>query len=175
MQRIHKLLLAAGLVGTIGQAHASLPAMANVSNEVELQITNEEVAEEQAINREFDVAERDGAETVKVAALGDLQIGERPAASGRCRPMHGVASWYGSGRKTANGEPFNPNGLTAAHRTLPFGTMVRVTNHRNGRSVTVRINDRGPFIGGRSIDLARGAARAIGMSGTQSVSMEACL
>jgi rare lipoprotein A len=75
----------------------------------------------------------------------------------------GMASYYKSGRLTANGERFNPNGLTAAHRSLKFGTKVRVTNLRNGRSVIVRINDRGPFIGGRIIDLAYGAARAVGM------------
>ncbi len=81
----------------------------------------------------------------------------------------GTASWYGSGHRTANGERFNPNGLTAAHRSLPFGTMVRVTNEANGRTVVVRINDRGPFVGGRIIDLSRGSARAIGMSGTSRV------
>ncbi len=78
----------------------------------------------------------------------------------------GVASYYGRrfhGRLTANGERFNMNAMTAAHKTLPFGTRVRVTNPRNGRSVTVRINDRGPFIRGREIDLSRGAAERIGM------------
>ena len=72
----------------------------------------------------------------------------------------GIASWYAHGRKTANGERFNPGAMTAAHRSLPFGTRVLVTNRTNGRSVVVRINDRGPFIAGRQIDLARGAARA---------------
>lgn len=75
----------------------------------------------------------------------------------------GMASYYKSGRKTANGERFNPNGFTAAHRSLKFGTKVRVTNLRNGRSVVVRINDRGPFVRGRIIDLAYGAARAVGI------------
>jgi rare lipoprotein A len=75
----------------------------------------------------------------------------------------GMASYYKSGRKTANGERFNPNGFTAAHRSLKFGTRVRVTNLRNGRSVVVRINDRGPFVGGRIIDLAYGAAMAVGL------------
>jgi rare lipoprotein A len=66
-------------------------------------------------------------------------------------------SFYSDGSRTANGEPFDPNGLTAAHKTLPFNTMVRVTNLANGKSVTVRINDRGPFVSGRCLDLARGA------------------
>jgi rare lipoprotein A len=85
----------------------------------------------------------------------------------------GVASYYKSGRVTANGERFNPRGLTAAHRTLKFGTKVRVTNLKNGRSVVVRINDRGPFIRGRIIDLAYGAATAVGLhkSGVAKVSV----
>ena len=86
----------------------------------------------------------------------------------------GHASWYKMGKVTANGERFNPNGLTAAHRTLPFGTRVRVKNLKNGRSVVVRINDRGPFIKGRVIDLALGAARKIGLhrSGTARVALQ---
>lgn len=91
--------------------------------------------------------------------------------------MRGRASWYGyrfHGRRTANGERFNATEYTAAHRNLPFGTKVRVTNLRNGRSVVVRINDRGPYVGGRIIDLSKAAARAIGMlySGTAPVRME---
>lgn len=78
----------------------------------------------------------------------------------------GIASVYAySGEKTASGEKAHPGGLTAAHRTLPFGTKVKVTNKRNGRSVTVRINDRGPFVHGRIIDLTPAAARALGFSG----------
>jgi rare lipoprotein A len=76
----------------------------------------------------------------------------------------GMASYYKSGKVTANGERFNPHGLTAAHRKLKFGTKVRVTNMRNGKSVVVRINDRGPFIGGRVIDLSLGAAKVIGLT-----------
>lgn len=75
----------------------------------------------------------------------------------------GYASYYGSGYRTANGERFKPYELTAAHRSLPFGSRVRVTNLQNGRSVIVRINDRGPFIRGRIIDLSVGAAEQIGM------------
>ena len=83
----------------------------------------------------------------------------------------GMASWYGSGRRTANGERFLPNGLTAAHPSLKFGTRLKVVNERNGRSVIVRVNDRGPFVHGRIIDLARGSAKAIGMDGTSYVSI----
>ncbi|MGK7943721.1 MAG: septal ring lytic transglycosylase RlpA family protein [Microcystaceae cyanobacterium] len=89
----------------------------------------------------------------------------------------GTASWYGPGfhgRRTANGERYNQHGLTAAHRHLPFGTRVRVTNLRNNRSVVVRINDRGPFVGGRIIDLSAGAAKQIGVyhSGIAPVKVE---
>lgn len=77
----------------------------------------------------------------------------------------GTASWYHEGKRTANGERYNPDGVSAAHRSLPFGTRVKVTHKRTGRSIIVRINDRGPFIRGRIIDLSRGAKRQIGMGG----------
>jgi rare lipoprotein A len=82
----------------------------------------------------------------------------------------GVASVY-SGQKTANGEYASAGGLTAAHRTLPFGTKVRVTNQHTGRSVVVRINDRGPFVRGRVIDVTPAAAHALGMSGLAPVTL----
>jgi rare lipoprotein A len=82
-----------------------------------------------------------------------------------------VATWYATGKRTANGQVFNPEGLTAAHRTMPFGSRVRVTNPQSGKAVTVVINDRGPFVKGVTLDLARGAARAIGMHSTQWVCM----
>ncbi|MEW6256823.1 MAG: septal ring lytic transglycosylase RlpA family protein [Pseudomonadota bacterium] len=77
----------------------------------------------------------------------------------------GTASYYWQGKGTASGERFNPNAMTAAHRTLPFGTKVKVTNLRNGRSVVVRINDRGPFIRSRVIDVSRAAAGELGFTG----------
>ncbi|HEY9691512.1 MAG TPA: septal ring lytic transglycosylase RlpA family protein [Oculatellaceae cyanobacterium] len=83
--------------------------------------------------------------------------------------LQGIASWYGPGfhgRRSANGERYNQNALTAAHRSLPFGTQVQVTNLKNNRSVIVRINDRGPFIRGRVIDLSAAAARTIGITQT---------
>jgi len=82
----------------------------------------------------------------------------------------GIASIYSGGR-TANGEQARASGLTAAHRTLPFGTMVRVTNQRSGRSVVVRINDRGPFIRGRVIDVMPAAAHVLGFSGLAPVTL----
>lgn len=89
----------------------------------------------------------------------------------------GTASWYGPGfygNRTASGEVFRPGTMTAAHRSLPFGTRVRVTNLNNGRSAVVRINDRGPFHGGRVIDLAQGAAQELGVtsSGVAPVRLE---
>ena len=89
----------------------------------------------------------------------------------------GQASWYGPGfygNRTASGEVFRPGTYTAAHRSLPFGTRVRVTNLNNGRSAVVRINDRGPFTGGRIIDLAHGAASDLGVtaSGVATVRLE---
>jgi len=75
----------------------------------------------------------------------------------------GIASFYKHGSKTASGEQFNPSELTAAHRTLPFGTLLRVTHVATGQSVTVRINDRGPFVAGRVIDVSHSAAEELGM------------
>ncbi len=78
--------------------------------------------------------------------------------------LSGLASFYRlTGYKTANGETFDPNLLTAAHRTLPFGTKLRVTNEKTGKSVVVRVNDRGPFIPGRELDLSYSAAESLGM------------
>ena len=88
-----------------------------------------------------------------------LLFGAGPAdAAMQC----GTASWYALTSKTASGERMNPNAMTAAHPTLRFGTKVRVTNKKNGRSVVVRINDRGPFTRGRIIDLSKGAAAKLG-------------
>ena len=86
---------------------------------------------------------------------------------GTCAGQHIVATFYSSGRRTASGQTFDPSGHTAAHRTLPFGSRVTVTNPQTGSSVTVVINDRGPFTRGVTLDLSRGAARAIGMHRTQ--------
>lgn len=89
--------------------------------------------------------------------------------------LEGMAAWYGSkfhGRRTASGEPYNMYAFTAAHRSLPFGTRVRVTNPGSGQSVVVRINDRGPFTLGFIIDLSYAAAQRIGLRGSQRVRLE---
>ncbi|WP_448532762.1 septal ring lytic transglycosylase RlpA family protein [Parathermosynechococcus lividus] len=126
--------------------------------------------------------QRSDENALRIANLIRRQLGNAPAltsvdgsdntvvAVGPIRmQVTGMASWYGPGfhgARTANGERFNQDAMTAAHKTLPFGTRVRVTNLHNGRSVIVRINDRGPFTPGREIDLSRGAAAAIGLIGT---------
>jgi rare lipoprotein A len=97
--------------------------------------------------------------TIATAALtAAALLAVMPPAFAQC----GKASWYALNSRTASGEPMNPADMTAAHRTLPFGTKVRVTNQRNGRSVVVRINDRGPFVRGRVIDLSKAAAARLG-------------
>ena len=111
--------------------------------------------------------------TKKIVLISAVCISPLTALAASTDHGSGKASYYSSGSTTANGEHFNPNGYTAAHRTLPFGTKLRVTNVANGRSVVVRVNDRGPFIKGRVLDLSKGAAKAIGMinAGTANIRM----
>ena len=103
---------------------------------------------------------------VAVTIAAGLMVGasatSATAAAGQC----GRASWYALHSRTASGERMNPSAMTAAHRTLPFGTKLRVTNQHNGKSVIVRINDRGPFIKGRVLDLSKGAAGQLGFIGS---------
>ena len=102
---------------------------------------------------------------VAVAALAAALLVSSTAAYAQC----GGASWYGPGfhgRRTANGESFNAGAMTAAHRSLPFGSRVRVVNEATGNSVVVRINDRGPFVHNRVIDLAKSPAQALGLTST---------
>ena len=129
---------------------------------------------------------------IKAAPLADIQMPKSsldgvhnsnwdPASVNRIQSLQAkvasLASWYGPGfhgRRTASGEIYNQNALTAAHKSLPFGTRVRVTNLNNGRSVIVKVNDDGPHIPGRVIDLSKGAAERIGMlsSGVAPVRLE---
>jgi rare lipoprotein A len=92
-------------------------------------------------------------------------VASRRHAGGTNTASHGVASYYTEGTKTASGEKFNTLEMTAAHPTLPFGTKLRVTNLSSGRSVTVRVNDRGPYVQGRVVDVSYSAADALGMVG----------
>jgi rare lipoprotein A len=107
------------------------------------------------------------AKPAPVSSVQTKPVASRPA--GKTKPYQvGTASWYGEpfeGKPTASGEPYDMYDMTAAHLTLPIGSYVRVTNLRNGRSVVVRVNDRGPVVPGRIIDLSYGAAEAIHMKG----------
>jgi rare lipoprotein A len=105
------------------------------------------------------VAQGIGASSAQAAHLDTVAFSEM-----------GIASFY-TNKLTASGERMDPDALTAAHRSLPFGTRITVTNHGNGRSAVVRINDRGPFVHGRVIDLSPAAARAIGVKGLALVSL----
>lgn len=87
-----------------------------------------------------------------------------PQVTNRAHHLSGKASYYWQGQRTANGEVFKPDGISCAHKTLPFNTRIRVTNSLNGKSVVCRVNDRGPFIKGRVVDLSRGAAKVVGMT-----------
>jgi rare lipoprotein A len=89
----------------------------------------------------------------------------RQPAAGTTTASQGIASFYTEGTKTASGEKFNTHDLTAAHPTLPFGTRLRVTNVGTGQAVTVRVNDRGPYVQGRVVDVSYSAADALGMVG----------
>lgn len=97
--------------------------------------------------------------TAARAFVGAAMLALLPAAA---NAQCGSASWYALTSKTASGERMNPAALTAAHRSLPFGTKVKVINSRNGQAVTVRINDRGPFVKGRVLDLSKAAAEKLG-------------
>ncbi|WP_048647178.1 septal ring lytic transglycosylase RlpA family protein [Nitratireductor soli] len=110
-----------------------------------------------------------GVKILPVAAF--LTIALSASAHAQC----GSASWYALTSKTASGERMNPAAMTAAHRSLPFGTKLRVVNKRNGRSVVVRINDRGPFVRGRIVDVSKAAAAKLGFvrSGHTKVCLEA--
>jgi rare lipoprotein A len=112
-----------------------------------------------------------GSLCIALGALGTAAQAQPENKSGK-HIQKGIASWYGPGfhgKRTASGEKFDTHDMTAAHRTLPFGTKVRVVNRRTGKSVVVRINDRGPYAHGRVIDLSKASAQAIGITGVGAV------
>jgi rare lipoprotein A len=149
-----------------------------VKNQVPTKKTEQTAVKPQETVKKQQQAQVKPQESVKKQQQADkVEQKKRSQESANVRSTsRGMASYYGneSGSRTATGERFNPRQLTAAHRTLPFGTRVRVTNTRNGNSVIVRINDRGPFIGGRVIDVSTAAAQQLGMigSGVASVKLE---
>ncbi|MFO7629393.1 MAG: septal ring lytic transglycosylase RlpA family protein [Prochlorococcaceae cyanobacterium] len=155
-------------------ANESVPAPLAKSGEVRLATSTAVPADAVVIREQEPAAEPSQVQPIQPP----VPIAPKPVPQPRVvRVNSGEASWYGPGffgNRTANGEVFRPGTMTAAHRTLPFGTMVKVTNLRNGRSATVRINDRGPFHGGRIIDLAHGAAQQLGVvaSGVAQVKLE---
>jgi rare lipoprotein A len=111
-------------------------------------------------------------QTAAIATHRSVVFAKKPApfvpsghAGGTQMASQGLASFYTEGTRTANGEKFDTHDLTAAHPTLPFGTKLRVTNVASGRSVTVRVNDRGPYVAGRVVDVSYSAANALGMVG----------
>jgi len=118
------------------------------------------------------------ATTLALGLFASLSLGASASAdaieTAGERLQQGQASWYGPGfhgRRTASGEIFDTRAMTAAHRTLPFGTQIRVTNRKTGRSAVVRINDRGPYAHGRIIDLSKASAEALGISGVAPVEL----
>lgn len=116
-----------------------------------------------------------GEDTLEASDYAEFNEPPKPVYIPTGRRQVGEASWYGPGfhgRRTASGSRYNMYAMTAAHKTLPFGTLVRVTNQRNQKSCVVKITDRGPYAHGRIIDLSKGAASAIGMSGTARVTLE---
>ena len=131
-------------------------------------VTNK--AASRAASRQASLEPNRAASFVTNKRMGSLQQNITPSATNihAAKVPHasyGLASFYAEGPRTASGEKFDRHKLTAAHRTLPFGTRVRVTNVANGRSVTVRINDRGPFVPGRVVDVSYSAAKSLGITG----------
>ncbi|MDJ0649650.1 MAG: septal ring lytic transglycosylase RlpA family protein [Xenococcaceae cyanobacterium MO_188.B19] len=169
---------------TLLQLPTEAQSIKNEQNNNDLSVINKEESKTLdnqilAINLESSEANQLELDKLNSVASPQSEINLSPTAPTQIARtvFNGRASWYGPGfhgRRTANGEIYNSNALTAAHRTLAFGTRVRVTNINNGRSVIVRINDRGPFIKGRIIDVSAGAARRLNMisSGVAPVRVE---
>ncbi len=157
-----KMIALFALVGGNAAAHATFAG--HLNPEVGMNIENEMSPEEKA------QASAEWRSIIEDLNPGSVQIAARGRGRGNVARVTtcdtvGMASFYHEPQPTASGERFNADGITAAHKSLPFGTRVKVTYMATGQSVVVRINDRGPYVGGRIIDLSRGAARAIGMVG----------
>ena len=160
------------------ESAADLEPFSNPASELNLSVENEldqDSTENRNVNAVLTPEEiKPSADPTPVAVLPEPKLTLVPDV---VRVIIGEASWYGPGfygNYTANGEIYRQGTMTAAHRTLPFGTKVRVTNLRNGRSAVIRINDRGPFVDHRVIDLGHGAASSLGLisSGIAQVKLE---
>ena len=161
--QVRKQMFAAGLALMMGLSLSSMPVVAKES-------TSKKVIKTKAVSATQKGGKNSISGQVRKTSYSPTNAKAKLASSG-------VASYYGPGfhgRRTANGERFDMHAMTAAHRTLPFGTQVKVTNLANGKSTIVRVNDRGPYAHGRVIDLSLAAAKAIGSagSGTARVSLE---
>jgi rare lipoprotein A len=174
-ETIMRVLLASLLLTLSMLAATFVPASAEPANNEWWQNTFRNSATPTAANRSQRQARAPRAETPAARTARTVDDGSRPQRQAAVRPtpsrepaitgnLSGVASYYWQPQPVASGGRFNPDALTAAHKTLPFGTRVRVTHAGSGRSVEVVINDRGPYIGGRIIDLSRRAAQVIGMT-----------
>ncbi|MEL7729287.1 septal ring lytic transglycosylase RlpA family protein [Citromicrobium bathyomarinum] len=164
-------VLALPLVGAIAQdAPGQQALVAKLASPVEPAKLTDEIVPVAAAEPDFEVSfarfDIDPPEPAVGPRAVDLGTFDPPVEAEPDLWRSGVASYYGRrfhGRRTANGERFDMNAMTAAHKTLPFGTKVRVTNPRTGKSVVVRINDRGPYAHGREIDVSRAAATQLGL------------
>ena len=159
--RVCAVMLAAATLGACAQSTV-------VNNKSAALTVNRQVADHQAAPEIRPAQPRRTASSiihrrVAVAKRHHPAATEKKPAAETGDATHTIASFYNQGTQTANGEKFVPSELTAAHRTLPFGTRLRVTNVATGQSVTVRVNDRGPFIAGRDVDLSQGAAETLGI------------
>lgn len=193
---ILKSFMAIATIVTLTQSQADMVPSSSFTNEndnsrLATRVLNKEA---QSFNSNFtnlnslSITERSGDKVRRETIAAKIELpAEEPSvieklntvASNTVRKFSqtGVASWYGRqfhGRKTASGETFDMNGLTAAHRSLPLNCYIRVTNKDNGKSVVVKVNDRGPFHGNRVLDLSYGAAKQLGVTnaGTAKVSIE---
>jgi rare lipoprotein A len=162
---ILRLLCVAVAAGTLGACSQQTLATRQYAAVAPVQETWSEAETPVRVVRRASIVRRAAlASRKRVARATAKPAASKPAASTR-DAAQGLASYYRfHGRRTASGEKFDSNELTAAHRTLPFGTRLRVTNVATGRSVMVRVNDRGPFIPGRVVDVSHSAAEALGMT-----------
>jgi rare lipoprotein A len=163
LKAIHLLAVVLGAASLAGCAQSSF-----FTQKTELAGASRKASLVHKVNTAFATITRTGVSRKHTPFVAKIPADETQIGS------HGIASFYKTGTLTASGEKFDTNELTAAHRTLPFGTRLRVTNVATGQSVTVRVNDRGPFIPGRVVDVSYSAASSLGMvdSGIAKVKLE---